>query len=140
MLNKVIPVESIAGVLINHAHRITDETNENYVLRILRDFNKQAFIRAFSDYPELFTNSVWKLEKTMKALFLRRVSFWPRFHVTVAGDIDTAGMIDLIEIRVPMSEAMKHIQAATVNCMEACLAEVKRSNRHVGYFLNSLFM
>ncbi|KAJ3405489.1 hypothetical protein HDV05_006574, partial [Chytridiales sp. JEL 0842] len=131
MLTKVIPLNLIAGVFINHAHRVTEFSYEAFALTILRDSNKTAFIRAFSDSPELFTNSIWKLEKSMKYLFLRRVSFWPRFHVSVSSEIDSAGMIDLIEVRVPMSDAMIQIQAAIVECMESSLAEVKRTNRNV---------
>ncbi|KAJ3066182.1 hypothetical protein HK102_007719, partial [Quaeritorhiza haematococci] len=39
--------------------------------------------------------------------------------------------LDLVEIRVPMTQHMKDIQAAIVECLAACVSELKRANSSV---------
>ncbi|KAJ3298748.1 hypothetical protein HK104_010313 [Borealophlyctis nickersoniae] len=51
-----------------------------------------------------------------------------RFHVSVTEAIEENGHADLVELRVPLTQHMKDIQAALVECIEQCLAELKRSN------------
>ncbi|KAJ3212155.1 hypothetical protein HDU67_003991 [Dinochytrium kinnereticum] len=131
MLNGTVPMHLVTGILVNHAHKVSESSTEAFILRLLRDSNKAAFIKAFSDSPELLTSGIWKLEKTMKILFLRKVYFWPRFHMTVAEVIDSAGQIDLAEVRVPMTDKMRKIQSAIIQCIDASLAELKRSNRTI---------
>ncbi|KAJ3197530.1 hypothetical protein HK101_002833 [Irineochytrium annulatum] len=108
--------------------RITDTSTEAFILRLLRDGNKQAFIKAFSDSAESFMLGAWRLEKAMKVLFLRKVTLWPRFHINVTETFDAAGSVDLREVRIPMTEAMSKIQIAIINCIDLCLQEVKRSS------------
>jgi DNA-binding MltR family transcriptional regulator len=36
----VVPLETISGFLVAHAHRVTDERNENFILRVYRKANK----------------------------------------------------------------------------------------------------
>ncbi|TPX33576.1 hypothetical protein SmJEL517_g03568 [Synchytrium microbalum] len=127
MLNKVIPVHLVSGIFVNHAHRVTDTSTEAFVLRLYRDENKDGFIKAFSDYPEGWAQGIWKLERTMKILYLRRVFIWPRFHVNVSRCIDRAPP-EVVEIRVQMTKRMKNIQAALMECMSACVNELKRAN------------
>ncbi|KAI8838897.1 hypothetical protein BC829DRAFT_426126 [Chytridium lagenaria] len=108
MLNGTVPMHLVTGILVNHAHKVTESSTEAFILRLLRDSNKAAFIKAFSDCPELLATGIWKLEKTMKILFLRKVFFWPR----------------------PMTDRMR-IQNAIIQCIDASLAELKRSNRTI---------
>ncbi|KAJ3035702.1 hypothetical protein HDV00_003463 [Rhizophlyctis rosea] len=128
MLNKVVPLQLVTGIMVNHAHRVSDASMEAFILRLFREQNKVGFIKAFSDEPEFFVNGFWKLERTMKLLFLRSVYLWPRFHVKVDAAIEKAGRADLVELRVPLTKSMKEIQASLVECMEQCLAELRRSN------------
>ncbi|TPX41493.1 hypothetical protein SeMB42_g05553 [Synchytrium endobioticum] len=128
MLNKVVPVHLVCGIFLNHAHRITDTSTEAFVLRLYRDGNKDGFIKAFSDYPEAWTQGIWKLEKTMKILFLRKVFIWPRFHVRVS---ECLGPSKVYEERIEMTKRMKEIQAALIDCITACVNELKRANPSV---------
>ncbi|KAJ3300865.1 hypothetical protein HDU76_005999 [Blyttiomyces sp. JEL0837] len=131
MLNQVVPLPMVTGIMVNHAHRLTETSTESFILRIMRETNKVAFIKAFTDSPESLVSGIWKLEKTMKLLFLRNVSFWPRFEVTVKSVIDAAPPIDLVEIRVQMTQAMQDVQTGIVECINQCLAEIKRSSRYI---------
>ncbi|KAJ3100885.1 hypothetical protein HDU97_001875 [Phlyctochytrium planicorne] len=128
MLNGTVPMHLITGILVNNAHKVSESSTEAFILRLLRDSNKAAFIKAFSDSPELLTSGVWKLEKTMKTLFLRKSD---RFQMTVAETIDASGQIELAEVRVPMTDKMRKIQSAIVQCIDASLTDLKKSNRTI---------
>jgi DNA excision repair protein ERCC-4 len=71
-------MEKITGLIVNHAHRVSETSAEAFILRLFRNENKEGFIRAFSDEPESFANGIWKLEKSMKTLYQRHVYLWPR--------------------------------------------------------------
>ncbi|KAI8825717.1 uncharacterized protein EV422DRAFT_563548 [Fimicolochytrium jonesii] len=127
MLNKVVPFDKVLGIIVNHAHRVTDTSTEAFILRLFRDDNKEGFIKALSDEPEAFTHGFWKLERSMKTLFQRHVFLWPRFHMTVTEDINR-GNVQLHECKVKLTKSMKEIQAALIDCVDQCLAELRRSN------------
>ena len=131
MLNGRVPYPLISGFLMNHSHRITETSTEAFLLRLFREENKTGFIKAFSESPESFTSGFNKVEKTMKFLFLRRMFLWPRFHLSVSEVIGQAPRAEVIEFKVSLTENMKDIQAAIIECMEACLNELKRANPSV---------
>lgn len=105
---------------------------EAFILRLFREENKVGFVKAFSDEPSLFINGFGKLERCMKSLLLKSVYAWPRFHIHVMENIAASGTVDLIELRISLSKAMKDIQAGLVDCMNQCLLEIKRCN--IGVF------
>ncbi|KAI1315066.1 hypothetical protein EDD11_001359 [Mortierella claussenii] len=122
-----IPVHLITGILVANAHRVTATSTEAFILRLFRQGNSEGFVKAFSDHPESFSTGFATLEKTLKLLYLRKVNLWPRFHVTVTESLESHSA-DVIEIRQPMTKAMKTIQASIIDCMDACLQELRRSS------------
>ncbi|KAJ1563698.1 DNA repair endonuclease XPF, partial [Nowakowskiella sp. JEL0078] len=40
LLNKLFPVNIITGIIVNHAHRVTENSTEAFILRLFRDENK----------------------------------------------------------------------------------------------------
>ncbi|OUM62412.1 hypothetical protein PIROE2DRAFT_44330, partial [Piromyces sp. E2] len=114
---------------------ITETSMEAFILRLFRQENKVGFIKAFSDSPESFIYGIWKLEKTMRTLFLRNVYFWPRFHLAVSKELEK-NKIRVIEIRVPLSPNMKTIQTSLIECMEATLLDVKKLTNYVDIDFN----
>ncbi|KAJ3123807.1 hypothetical protein HK100_011478 [Physocladia obscura] len=132
LLNNVVPISLVSGVIICHAHKITESSTEAFILRLIREKNKVAFIRALSESPESLAHSgiLWKLEKTMKLLFLRKVYFWPRFHMEVQKCIDSVVQpIFVRQVRVPMTKNMANIQAAIIDCINESILEIKRVHR-----------
>ena len=68
-----------------NAHRVTDTCGEAFAVRLLRSGgNAAAFVRAFSDRPGELCRGFSGPEKVLKALMLRRMYLWPRFHMAVA--------------------------------------------------------
>ncbi|CAG8443290.1 10311_t:CDS:10 [Ambispora gerdemannii] len=121
LLNKTMPTDKITGILMCHAERITDASTEAFILRIYRQENKDGFIKAFSDSPESFTSGLAPLQTTLRLLHLRKVFLWPRFNLEERGP-------DVVELHQPLSITMNGIQAAIIQCMEACLSDIKRGN------------
>lgn len=130
LLTGRIPVHLVTGILVANAHRVTATSTEAFILRLFRQSNSEGYIKAFSDQPETFSQGFATLEKTMKLLYLRKVNLWPRFHVTVTESLESH-TADVIEIRQPMTKAMKTIQGAIVECMDICLQELRRSSSAV---------
>lgn len=69
-----------------------------------------------------------KAEKTLKCLYLRKLHLWPRFHVYVSQDLEREPP-DVVDVRVPMTNYMVGIQKAVIEVMDACLKEMRTTNK-----------
>ncbi|KAI3453448.1 hypothetical protein Pfo_010111 [Paulownia fortunei] len=69
-----------------------------------------------------------KAERTLKCLFLRKLHLWPRFQVYVSQHLERDPP-EVIDIRVPMSPYMIGIQKAVIEVMDACLKEMRKTNK-----------
>lgn len=61
-------------------------------------------------------------------MFLRKPSLWPRFHVTVAESLEGRKKAEVIELEVPMTDKMRDIQNAILECVETSISELKKAN------------
>ncbi len=68
----------------------------------------------------------------LRNLFLRKSSLWPRFHVTVAKSLEGRRKAEVIELEVPMTDNMKDVQNAILECVEASIGELKKANTGIG--------
>lgn len=64
----------------------------------------------------------------MRNLFLRKASLWPRFQVTVAESLEGPRKAEVIELEVPMTDKMREIQNAVLECVEVSVSELKKAN------------
>jgi DNA excision repair protein ERCC-4 len=128
MLTNLLNVERITGLIVLHADRVVATSLEAFVLRIYRQKNKVGFLKAFADNPDPFTTGFNPLAAMMRNLFLRKASLWPRFHVSVAQSLEGKKKAEVIELEVPMTDAMKEIQAAVMECVEVSIHELKKGN------------
>ncbi|KAH8745208.1 MUS38-like protein [Diaporthe sp. PMI_573] len=128
MLTNLLNVEKITGIVVLHADRVVATSLEAFVLRIYRQKNKVGFLKAFADNPDPFTTGFNPLAAMMRNLFLRKASLWPRFHVSVAQSLEGKKKAEVIELEVPMTDAMKEIQAAVMECVEVSIHELKKGN------------
>lgn len=127
-LTKLLDPEIVTGLVVLHAERIVATSLEAFILRIYRQTNKVGFLKAFSDSPEPFTTGFAPLSTMMRNLFLRNVSLWPRFQVVVAQSLEGKKKAEVIELEVQMSESMREIQNAIMECVEVSIGELKKSN------------
>jgi DNA excision repair protein ERCC-4 len=128
LLSKLLDPETVTGLVILHAEKIIATSIEAFIVRIYRQFNKIGFLKAFSDSPEPFISGFAPLASMMRNLFLRKPSLWPRFHATVARSLEGKRKAEVIELEVPMSDAMQDIQNAVLECVEVSIGELRKAN------------
>ena len=116
--------------MTNIALRVTALSLEAFIVRLYREKNTTGFLKAFSDQPEHITSGMSPLKNIMKELQLRKVHIYPRFHEEVKASLERR-RADVIELYQPLTESMKDIHGAIVQCMTTTLAELKRSNATV---------
>jgi DNA excision repair protein ERCC-4 len=127
-LSGLLDPSTVTGMVVLHSEKIVATSLEAFILRIYRQKNKTGFLKAFSDSPESFTSGFAPLTSRMRNLFLKRPSLWPRFHATVTQSLEGKKKAEVIELEVPMSDAMKDIQNAVMECVEKCISQLKKSN------------
>ncbi|KAI0125230.1 MUS38-like protein [Xylariales sp. AK1849] len=128
LLTTLLNPETITGVIVLHAEKIVATSLEAFILRIYRQKNKVGFLKAFSDNPDPFTMGFSPLSTMMRNMFLRKASLWPRFHVSVASALEGKKKAEVIELEVPMTDTMREIQTAVMECVEVSIHELKKSN------------
>lgn len=64
----------------------------------------------------------------MKSLFIRKLHLWPRFQVNVSEELEREPPV-VVDVRVPMSKYMGGIQKAILEVMDACLKEMRKTNK-----------
>ncbi|KAL4898801.1 DNA repair protein [Aspergillus ambiguus] len=128
LLSRLLDPQKITGMIVLHADKIVATSLESFIIRVYRQENKRGFLKAFSDSPEPFTTGFAPLANFLRNLFLRKASLWPRFHVTVAESLEGRRKAEVIELEVPMSDKMREIQNAVLECVEICIGELKKAN------------
>lgn len=127
-LSGLMDPATVTGIVALHAERIVATSLEAFILRIYRQKNKTGFLKAFSDNPEPLTAGYNPMANTMRNLFLRTPSLYPRFHVAVAKSLEGRRKAEVIELEVPMTDSMRAIQNAILECVEATIAELRRGS------------
>ncbi|KFK33029.1 hypothetical protein AALP_AA6G321200 [Arabis alpina] len=128
LLTQRIPVSSLAGIFILNAHSISETSTEAFIVRIVKSLNGSAYIRAFSDKPQSMVSGFAKTERTLRALYLRKLHLWPRFQLDVTQELEKEPP-EVVDIRVSMSNYMVGIQKAIIEVMDACLKEMRKTNK-----------
>lgn len=128
LLTGLLAPDTITGLIVLHADRVVATSLEAFILRVYRQKNKYGFLKAFSDNPDPFTVGFSPLTSMLRNLFLKKASLWPRFHVTVARSLEGKKKAEVIELEVPMTDAMKDIQNAIMECVEVSIHELKKGN------------
>ena len=129
ILREALPPSNILGVIVANGHRVTDMSQEAFVVRLFRSGNRRGFLRALTDRPGDLTRGFSKVDQVMKCLMTRQLNLWPRFQLVVRACLD-AHAPEVVELRQPLSNRVKKIQEAIVQVMEECMTELKKS-KHV---------
>ena len=126
LLSNILSPTDIDGMLITHADEVTHDSTEAFIVRIFTSQKQRdkSFIKAFTDAPETLFSGFAKIEKTLRALQVRRFSLYPRFHDIVRKELEAAAP-DIEELHQPLSPAMKEIQSAIATAVSACMKELR---------------
>ena len=130
LLTNVASAKDIDGILVAHAETVTEQSTEAFILRIFRTqtqfAGKTGFIKAFSDAADALMSGFAKVDKILKALHVRRLYLYPRFHASVADELEKHPP-NVDELHQELSPRMKEIQSAIVAAVQACIRELKNS-------------
>ncbi|KAF7243066.1 DNA repair endonuclease XPF [Varanus komodoensis] len=122
-----IPSDLITGILVYKAHRIIESCQEAFILRLYRQKNNQGFVKAFTDNAVAFSTGFCHVERVMRNLFVRKLYLWPRFHAVVHSFLEQHKP-EVVEMRITLTPAMRAIQSAILDILNACLRELKHCN------------
>ncbi|PSK34389.1 DNA repair protein rad16 [Elsinoe australis] len=127
-LSGVLDPAVVTGLVLLHAERTVATATEAFIVRAYRQKNKNGFLKALSDAPEPLTTGFSPLSTTLRNLFLRKPALYPRFHVTVAKSLEGKRKAEVIELEVPMTDSMREIQNAVLECIAVSIGELKKGN------------
>ncbi|XP_050227459.1 DNA repair endonuclease UVH1 isoform X2 [Mercurialis annua] len=133
LLTNRIPITAISGLIILNAHALSETSTEAFIARILKTLGQsqsqnQIYIRAFTDKPHAMVMGFSKTERIMKALYVKKLHLWPRFQVYVSEELERSPP-EVVDVRVGMSKYMMGIQKAIIEVMDACLKEMRKTNK-----------
>lgn len=128
MLSGIVDPSKITGIVVLHAERVTDLSNESFIVHMYRQQNKWGFIKALSDTAEDFATGFSPLHRKLKDLRLKKILLWPRFHIEASSSLLNKDTKTVTEVKVFMTDYMKHIQTGLLACLQKCIEELKRKN------------
>lgn len=120
-------------------------SQEAFIVRLLRGKNEVAFVKAFSDQPEHITSGLAPLRNIVRELQVQHVHIYPRyllllgdmsflttdrFHDEVKQTLEKK-RIDIIQLSQGLTEPMKEIHGAIIQCINSTMSELKRSHTNV---------
>lgn len=130
LLKNRVPLHLVTGILVYRAHNILNAYQEAFALRLYRQSNKTGFIKAFTNSSLAFTVGYSQVERVMKALFVKKLYLWPRFH-TIINNCLSKRKPDVIELHVKITPKMENIQTALLDIMNYVVKELKRINKYL---------
>lgn len=90
LLTNAVSSRDIDGLLIAHAEQVASESTEAFIIRIYSSQKKreEGFIKGFSDQADALVSGFAKIDKTLKALQVRRIYLYPRFHDLIRRELE----------------------------------------------------
>lgn len=128
LMRRILP-HRIAGFIVMDAHRVHASSLDAFALHIYRrNYSRSGFVKAFTDDAEAVMAGYGRLEQTMRALQVRRLRLWPRFHALVRRDFDACSP-EVVELLQPLGPSVSTVQSSALAAMGACLEELRRDAR-----------
>lgn len=152
LLSNIADATDIDGLLVTHADQVTEQSTEAFILRIFHSqklaatptvipadddtklstessavtTNPTGFVKAFTDAPDNLMSGFAKVDKILKALRVRRLYLYPRFHDSIRQELEAAPP-HVDELHQELSPLMKEIQNAIAAAVLGCIRELKES-------------
>ncbi|XP_034943246.1 DNA repair endonuclease XPF isoform X2 [Chelonus insularis] len=130
LLKNRVPLNLVTGILVYRAHGILNNYQEAFALRLYRQNNKKGFIKAFTNSALAFMMGFTQVERVMKALFVKELYLWPRFHTVVSSSL-SKHKPEVIELHAKLTHKMLLIQTALLDIMNFIVKELKRLNKYL---------
>ena len=143
LLSNIADAKDIDGLLVTHADLVTEQSTEAFILRIFHSQklaaapmsttddkkptkNTTGFVKAFTDAPASLMSGFAKVDKILKALRVRKLYLYPRFHDSIRQELEAAPP-HVDELHQELSPLMKEIQNAIAAAVLGCIRELKSS-------------
>lgn len=134
LLTNTASSRDIDGFLVAHAENVVEQSTEAFILRIFqtqKQFGSQdgigkGFVKALSEAPDALLSGFAKVDKVMKALYVRRLYLYPRFQSSIADELERRPPV-VDELHQQLSQKMKEIQNAIAAAVQTCIRELKSS-------------
>ena len=129
LLNGTARPQDMEGMLVAHAEKVNESSTEAFILRIFRGQkyhcgSNGGFVKAFSDDASSLVRGFAKVDKIMKSLQVPKLYLYPRFHASVAEELEVYPP-KVEELHVELSESMKKIQGAIAAAVRACMRDLR---------------
>jgi DNA excision repair protein ERCC-4 len=124
LLTNTLSSKDVDGILLGHAHQVTADSTEAFILRIYVTQQKKGFIKAITESPETLLQGFARIEKTLKALHVNKLYLYPRFHQDVQQELSEHPP-QVTEFHQPISAKMKEMQLAIVTAVKHCMRELQ---------------
>lgn len=131
LLHGALPPARIAGVAVYAADAVRTGSNEHFVLKLYRAGNAAGYVHAFSEAAPALSRGFHPAEKLMRALYVSRLSLWPRFHVSVKAALARAP--DLVDLSVALPPRMAALVSALRACVSAVLTDLRLATGEVDF-------
>ena len=125
-LDGTLDATKIDVLLLNDAHRALENSPETFAVRVLRDANPRASVKATSEDADACIRGFAKLTKIATNLDLERVGLWPRFQVHVAAELEK-NPPHVLQLKLPsLSSRGQRAFTAVLVALDTCFNELKK--------------
>ncbi|KAJ9458505.1 DNA repair endonuclease UVH1 [Diplonema papillatum] len=125
LLSGKLDAQRVKSAIVWDAHKVdSEDAPEAFVLRSLRDKNRDVAIRCITDSPDSFFRRGVRLHVLLRRLLVAKVWLWPRFHMRVESCLQKAPL-EVVEMQSPMPKSVGMIQKTLVSIIDEVLREVK---------------
>ncbi|GMM38382.1 ssDNA endodeoxyribonuclease [Saccharomycopsis crataegensis] len=145
LLSGIVNCNEITGIVALHADRISETSNEAFIITFYRSHNSWGFLKCVTDDPQALLHTAARtsggsiinpLQVMLRNMRLEKCLLWPRFHINVLSSLNFQGsqskqdpnLGKVVEIAVSMTESMERLQLALLGTMKALIHEIKRHN------------
>lgn len=148
LLTGTVKSDMIDGMLVAHAHNVTEQSTEAFILRIFKSQKQQqqsaasgsapdpGFVKAFTDNPDAVIAGFAQVDKILKALHVRKLYLYPRFHSSIRDELEVPGCIEVTELHQELSKNQKEIQNAIAVLVLQCLRQLKQQTERIVQWSN----
>lgn len=121
ILTGVLDCSNISGLVISHGESVREDSTMAFVIRLLKQRNPMAFIKALSDAPERLIIPP-SLPLKLRVLGVPTLMLWPRFHLSVDRSLPKLAVDEII---VEQNAAVRGQQALLSEMMQAVISDIK---------------
>lgn len=133
LLNKCVDANVITGIVILHAHHVTEFSTLRFIVQLYRRDNKWGFLKTITDDPERLARGTQPLRDNLRFSLLEKAFIWPRFHRDVKASIKSSSRSlgeeanKVVEVRVELTPLMEKLQNGLMSSIEQLLNELRRN-------------